>query len=511
MPWRQKLECGLLVFAVAWTRWLFRSHYLYDLDSVNFALGMRRFDPVMYQPHPPGYFLYIYLGRLVNVFLHDPNAALVAISIAASCGAAALIYSLTYDWFSPKAATFAGLIFLFSPLVWFHGTVALIYMVEAFLSALLGLLCWRIYIGRETFVFPAALVLGLGTGVRQSFFLFLAPLFLFSLSRVPRKRAAAALLVLLAALLAWFVPMVEASGGLSAYLSSLLSLWLRQGGHNTVWNSSPLTTFDRLSTIALIYDLCFGAAVIFAVGIFRPKNPTDKPKALFTRTWLLPGLLFFTFVFLPVVNSGYLLVLLPPLCAWMGHWGAEWYARVQWPKTRKLATVGLAAAVNVLIFLKAPLYCSYDSVRKFEAELNQIREAIPRIASPQQVLIVAFDSHFLGFRHAGYYLPEYFVAECPDRLLPGGRRVFTMRNRNTELAARLQNTGFRKFLLFPLPSADESLKQFVSQIHAIFPPKDLETIHAGSHDFVLGPISDLPLLFPEAGPIRPPALTAGLK
>ena len=74
--------------AVAATRILFRSHLLYDLDSVNFALGMRRFDPAAHQPHPPGYFLYVCLARLVNQFLSDPNTALVAISVAASCGAA---------------------------------------------------------------------------------------------------------------------------------------------------------------------------------------------------------------------------------------------------------------------------------------------------------------------------------------------------------------------------------------------------------------------------------------
>ena len=45
--------------AVAVTRFAFRSHYLYDLDSVNFALGMGRFDPRVHQPHPPGYFVHM--------------------------------------------------------------------------------------------------------------------------------------------------------------------------------------------------------------------------------------------------------------------------------------------------------------------------------------------------------------------------------------------------------------------------------------------------------------------
>jgi hypothetical protein len=37
---RQKIELSLLAGAVVVSRFVFRSHFLYDLDSVNFALGM---------------------------------------------------------------------------------------------------------------------------------------------------------------------------------------------------------------------------------------------------------------------------------------------------------------------------------------------------------------------------------------------------------------------------------------------------------------------------------------
>src|SRR5690349_14178154 len=99
---RQWLVCALLVIAVVLTRFLFRSHYLYDIDSVNFALALDHFDPTVYQPHPPGYFLYVILGRLANAIFNDANTALVAISIAASAAAAFLIYVLTENWFGRK-------------------------------------------------------------------------------------------------------------------------------------------------------------------------------------------------------------------------------------------------------------------------------------------------------------------------------------------------------------------------------------------------------------------------
>ena len=92
----------LLIVMVALTRLVFRSRYLYDLDSVNFALAMKRFDPHVHQPHPPGYFLYICLGRLFNIAFHDANLALVVISILASCAALVVIDSLASEWFGRR-------------------------------------------------------------------------------------------------------------------------------------------------------------------------------------------------------------------------------------------------------------------------------------------------------------------------------------------------------------------------------------------------------------------------
>ena len=83
---------------------------------------MRRFDPAAHQPHPPGYFLYVCLARLVNRFLSDPNTALVAISVAASCGAAWMIYLLTKEWSGEGPARASiGAVSVFPPLCWFGG------------------------------------------------------------------------------------------------------------------------------------------------------------------------------------------------------------------------------------------------------------------------------------------------------------------------------------------------------------------------------------------------------
>src|SRR6187399_1820525 len=42
---------------------------LEDIDSINFALGLRHFDVALHQPHPPGYPVYIALGRTAKATL----------------------------------------------------------------------------------------------------------------------------------------------------------------------------------------------------------------------------------------------------------------------------------------------------------------------------------------------------------------------------------------------------------------------------------------------------------
>jgi hypothetical protein len=121
MPGRSTLYRILGVCAMAASRILFRSHLLYHVDSVNFAPALRRFDPTAHQPHPPGYFLYVCLDRLVNLLLPDANAALMAISIAASCGAAWMTHLLMEEWFGGRPALIALVLFLVSPHCLFHG------------------------------------------------------------------------------------------------------------------------------------------------------------------------------------------------------------------------------------------------------------------------------------------------------------------------------------------------------------------------------------------------------
>jgi 4-amino-4-deoxy-L-arabinose transferase-like glycosyltransferase len=509
---REKWDVGILAIAVAFTRLAFRSHDLYDIDSVNFALGIGRFDPRTYQPHPPGYFLYVLLGRAINLLFHDPNLALVLLSVASSIGVVTLTYLTALDWFDRRSAQLAGLLYLFSPLAWFHGTVALTYSIESFFSALLGYLCWKICQAGSAhthlnanernlsvvLVSGAGFLLGIAAGIRPSSLLFLGPIFLYSLRRTSLRNAASGVAVLTATLLGWGLPMLRASGGVDAYYGALASLWRLVPSRDTVFNSSPATSIARACFIVLIYALSFGAASVAPLTVKAGNSFVDKEKKAFTAVWVLPGLCFFTFIFLKFVNSGYLLLLIAPGCIWLGFWIAEWYAGSAWTKFAKLSLVGLSCSANVAIFLLFPGYCSYRSVRSFEAELRQVTQGIYQVGPPKDLIVVSFDNHFLGYRHAGYYLPDYVTLQYPAVNLIEGPRIFAMQGDDTSLLTQLPHGSYSRFVLCPLPAGDAANTRHIEEVIKLIPSNDLDRIELNGHEFVTAPIRDLPLLFPKA-------------
>ena len=478
-------DCSILTLAVALSRFLFRSRYLYDLDSVNFALALDRFDVAVHQPHPPGYFLYVCLGRLFLPLFGDANSALVAISILASCGAVVAIYLLTDGWFGRRAAVASGLLFLFSPLGWFHGTVALTYIVECFTSALVGHLCWQSYCGRKSFVVPSAVVLGLAAGLRPSSLLMLAPLWAFSARKAGWRRMVWGLLALALVIAAWLIPMMLASGGAARYWNAAQALWSNAAGSQNDTAGIVAMSLARFATIGLIFLLCLGAAAPFLLAGPR-LDSADTGKKLFTWVWVLPGLAFFTLVFLLFVNSGYLLVISPPAFAWIGARAAAWCS-----DARKAAIAVTLAAANTAVYLWLPLYCSHRAVTKFEKELVSITTSIRKIALPGEYVIVGFDAHFLGFRHAAYYLPEFLTLGVPG---PASRILFSAQYRSTSLVKQAPLDRFPKFVVFPHPPPHQYQK-YLDQLRPRLREGALQEEMIDGREFLVGDFRDLAPLF----------------
>lgn len=493
-------DCSTLVALTGLTRLAFATRYPYDLDSVNFLLGLAEFDPQVHQPHPPGYYLYVQAGRLAQRLFAEPHTGLVFLSVLASCGSVVLIYALAREWFHRKAAIAAGLMFVLSPLCWFYGTVALTYLPEAFFAALVGFLSWRTYSGNAAYALPGAIALGLACGVRQSSLLFLGPVWLLSLSAVRARRAILSVIALGVVVAAWFFPMLQESGGVDRYFASLSDLWNRVAARNALIGTSDDSLIpalgnlaDRIYTLFRVCALCFLAAA--PLPLLRRFPPMDRRKRAFLWTWLLPGGAFFLLVFLPFVNSGYFLVLGPPLFAVLGCQAVEWMENSSAKPSQKWVFGSLLAMASLVVFLYAPLYFSRARVEFIEGELARAQAAVRQLSDPESTLVVAFDFHMLGFRHAGYLLPEYLTLQFPEMPFEDGPRVFAMQQSKTFLCAAPPIESYREFILFPVPNTGVPA-EYMEKVLSRFPPGRLRRQNVRGQDFVVGSAADLQWLFP---------------
>jgi hypothetical protein len=486
-------DCAWLAALVAVSRFAFRSRFLYDIDSVNFALAIGKFAPAVHQPHPPGYFLYVMLGRLLNYLTGDANTAFVAISIAASCGSVVMIYLLASDWFGRGPGICSALMFVLSPLAWFHGTVALTYVTECFFSAAIGYLSWCVKGGGKGDLALCAL-LGVAAGFRPSSIVFLGPLCGYAIYRGGKVRLLISGGVVAGVCLAWFVPMMVLAGGFRQYFQSLSDLWSVAAGKSLFWASPLAYSVARVALITAAATLCFGAGAVFAFSGGRTASPEGRKRLRFTWVWIGPGLLFFTFVFLRFVNSGYLLFLSPPLFAYLGRSAYNWAVSGSSSRNAKALLLVAGAAANMACFLWAPFYCSYGSVREFEAELVSYVSAVRRTAPPADTLLVGFDSHFLGYRHAAYYLPEYLTVQYPELIIGGQRGAFAAQNRQTEFLRHLPRDRYTKFVLLPLPPGDEE-RAYLRDVYGRFSTGKLQEKRDSEWLFETGSQADLNALF----------------
>jgi hypothetical protein len=170
------------------------------------------------------------------------------------------------------------------------------------------------------------------------------------------------------------------------------------------------------------------------------------------------------------------------------------------PLVAKRSIVATGAIVNIAIFLFSPLYCSYRSVRRFESQLRTVDGALAKIADPKDTLIVAFDSHFLGFRHAGYSLPQYMTVEYPEVPQHDGIRVFAMRGRDTSLLPNMRAVASERFIFYPLPQDGAGYRKYLESVESKLPPDTIRVVHIDGVDFVTGPVSCLSSLFPKTAP-----------
>jgi hypothetical protein len=227
---------------------------LEDVDSINFALGLRHFDPALHQPHPPGYPLYIGLGHLSLTALSWLVPALpelrveaVALAVWSLAGgavaivAAAMLFRALEDacpdeatQVSPFVVPAAAALLAVAPLFSISGVRPLSDMPGLALTLLAQALIVRGLRSTRALV-AGALLAGLAGGIRVQSGALTIPLFVGVLVAARHRHTgrdrALAVFAGVAGGLAWAAPLVILSGGPQGYLRALQS----QAGEDFAW------------------------------------------------------------------------------------------------------------------------------------------------------------------------------------------------------------------------------------------------------------------------------------
>jgi 4-amino-4-deoxy-L-arabinose transferase-like glycosyltransferase len=431
------LALAVLAVTTVLLRLPFMAPRLAHWDAVNYALGLHRFDIAAHQPHPPGSPYFILLGRAALAVTADDNAALLAVTLAASVGAVLGEYLLARRLFGPRAGLLAALVLMTQPVFWGYGTTATAWTMLACLAVAVGLMCLLLVQSRRL-VYPSALLMGVASGFRLDVTCFLAPLWLWALTRVEpswRRRLAAVALVVLGVVV-WLVPVVAGAGGFDAWLARLLSLFpsaqtardseARQLAANTAISFGTLAfTLGPLVAVSLVAN--------WRSTLRAMRDSVMSDMGAYWGLWILPA-----FTFLWLVDStepGHDLIFIPALVAL----GVGWLRRAA-PAARRLAVCGacVVGAQSAVFLFGAPQYdrplvwtadsmllnVTAPGLRSQQASLESALETIREHFSPDDTVIVTL----LGqdpYRFMMYYLPEYTVV----RLDPDSQSVLAARAR----------------------------------------------------------------------------------
>ncbi len=314
---------------MALTRIPFVSKFLYEWDSASYAQAFQSFNLAQGQPQPPGYILFVALGKVVNYIFNDPNTSMVFLSVVFSILTAVLIYFFVKQILSRRIAVVTSILLIFNPLFWFYGEIASIYIFEAFFSVLIAYLSYNVLKGDGRFLYLSALVLGLAGGFRLDLVEFMFPLWLFCLwfGKTSYFKISKALIVLILAVLSWFIPTIISTGGLGQYLqlsaaqssaSSLTSIFLGaslsaqviNSGLAIVWSLWGLTVFGIIMILLFLFYHHSGWRSKFILYL---KNRLS----IFFILWIAPAFLFYVIIY--VIKPGYILVYLPALMIILGY------------------------------------------------------------------------------------------------------------------------------------------------------------------------------------------------
>lgn len=438
--WLAALFVALSMLGYATTR----TRLAYLWDSVEFALAINDYNVAMSQPHAPGYFLYVMLGRAVNSVVGDPHASLVWMSVAGGGLLVGVVYLLGVALFGRNAGLAAACITWTSPMVWFYSSVALTYTVDAALVTALVFLCWR---AKETgmrwgCLLGITVLFTLIGGIRQQSIpglLLIVGVALWSARQQRGWKIAVFTGLWLALTAIWVGCMLHMIGGWEAYWGPVQQI-SRFHAHKTLVGGG-ITALLWNIFFAVLYcfnGLLLSGGILLAV-ILRGKGAAFASGYRWIVMWIAPVFIIATFVGYSEA-PGHVFTYLPGLFLLVGLFIGQLRLDVY-----RWIVLTLVCGVNLVSFWAWPVNLdgalwgtlrTRGELRNHDAALVRTVATIRGQFNPATTVVCHVHGNLLyGLRHFQFYLPEFRQVRLdPDFAMvrPPGREFLMTQDGRSE-------------------------------------------------------------------------------
>jgi hypothetical protein len=361
---------------------------LEDLDSINFALGIRHFDVRHHQPHPPGYPLFVLAAKGAHTLVRSEAHALSLVGIVGGALAVFALISIFRrldDDESGTAPLAATLVAVTSPLYWF--TAARPLSDATGLAAALGVQAMTLAAFTPTAAIAASFCAGLAAGIRSQVVWLTVPLLAATIvRRSSRERLASTLAGASAAFaagaLAWAIPLVWLSGGPAEYWRALSNQGAEDfGGVTMLWTMPTPRELASALYYAfgapwVVWPLALAVLVFALIGLARLMQA--RATALATLAWAFLPYFLFDVLFQETFTTRYALPLVVPIAYLAVQGLSALPARQTWLLAGGLAACSLAVVVPQLrayARVEAPAFRMLADMRQRPADPSALGSA----------------------------------------------------------------------------------------------------------------------------------------
>lgn len=257
-------------------------------DGPQYSIAVIRFSLEQQTPSPPGYPLYIALGKIFYIFIKDPHLAILLVSVLAKSLGSVVLYFVGKNMYGRVVGLVSSAIFLTGSTFYYFGLTPYAYLTIPTTTTLLAFVTYFIFIKKYKLGILFGLIFGICFGIRPQETFQIFGLLLLAFFYLPKNEKVKSIIIFSIVTLLWLIPVLY-SNGTANYFNTSLEFLKGAITHSTF--------FQRIELMVKGFLLSFGLSS-FALLYYVRKLYKGKFKIIvknskiimFYSAWILPSL-----------------------------------------------------------------------------------------------------------------------------------------------------------------------------------------------------------------------------